>query len=51
MHMMVDQIFCLETLENYISTNHYYNENDIPDDKTVVEIMKNIVLNWANDEL
>ncbi len=46
MHMLVDQIFCLRVAENYISTEHYYDNNNIPDDKTVVEIMKNIVLNW-----
>lgn len=46
MHILVDQIFCLSSVANYISTNHYYENNDIPDDKTVVEMMQNIVLNW-----
>jgi predicted phosphoribosyltransferase len=48
MHISVDQIFCLRSVENYISTNHYYDKNDIPDDKTVVDIMQNIVLNWQH---
>ena len=48
MHISVDQIFCLRSVENYISTNHYYENNDIPDDKTVVETLQNIVLNWPN---
>lgn len=46
MHILVDQIFCLQTFQNYVSTNHYYQINQIPDDKTVVEKLKNIVLNW-----
>lgn len=46
MHILVDQIFCLRSVESYISTNHYYENNVIPDNKTVVEIMQNIVLNW-----
>ncbi len=48
MHISVDQIFCLRSVDNYISTNHYYENNDIPDDKTVVETMQNIVLNWPH---
>ncbi len=49
MHILVDQIFCLSSVANYISTNHYYENNDIPDDKTVVETMQNIVLNWPSN--
>lgn len=50
MHILVDQIFCLQATENFITTNHYYDDNDIPDDKTVVEIMQNIVLNWPQSD-
>lgn len=46
MHILVDQIFCLRSVEGFISTNHYYDSNDIPDDETVVKIMQNIVLSW-----
>ena len=46
MHLVSDEIFCLGVIENYMTTEHYYDENVIPDHKTVVEIMKNIVLNW-----
>lgn len=50
MHILVDQIFCLSSLENYTDTNHYYQKNEIPDDLTVVKIMQNIVLNWPIPE-
>jgi predicted phosphoribosyltransferase len=46
MHILADQIFCLSILENYFGTDHYYDDNTIPDHKTVVEIMKNIVYSW-----
>lgn len=46
MHILADEIFCLGIVENYLSTEHYYEDNTIPDHTTVVEIMKNIVLNW-----
>lgn len=48
MHISVDQIFCLRAVENFISINHYYENNDIPNDKTVVETLQNIVLNWPH---
>lgn len=48
MHILVDQIFCLMTQENYLGNNHYYQNNQIPDDLTVVDIMQKIVLNWQN---
>jgi len=50
MHILVDQIFCLKSVEDYISTSHYYRKSVIPDDKTVVKIMQNIVLNWNNEK-
>jgi hypothetical protein len=46
MHILADEIFCLGIIHDYISTDHYYEKNDIPDHQTVVEIIKNIVLNW-----
>lgn len=46
MHILVDQIFCLRSVEEFISTSHYYEKDDVPDAKTVVNIMQNIVLNW-----
>lgn len=46
MHLLGDEIFCLGVIDNYLTTHHYYQNNDIPDHKTVVEMMKNIVLSW-----
>ncbi len=50
MHENVDQIFCLRSVDNYISAGHYYEKNDIPDEKTVVEVMQNIVFNWERPD-
>lgn len=46
MHMMTDEIFCLGVTDNYMGTEHYYDDNDLPSHKTVVETMKNVVFNW-----
>lgn len=46
MHLLADQIFCLSVIENFFTVDHYYEDNDIPDHKTVVDIMQNIVYGW-----
>lgn len=46
MHTLTDEIFCLGVTDNYMGTEHYYEDNNLPAHKTVVEIMKNIVLKW-----
>lgn len=46
MHILVDQIFCMRSVESFMGANHYYDMNDLPDEKTVVDIMQKIVLNW-----
>ncbi len=50
MHILVDQIFCLSSVDNYIGTDHYYSDNQIPDDKTVVETIQNIVFAWPDTD-
>lgn len=46
MHILTDEIFCLGVTNNYLGVDHYYDENNLPDYKASLEIMKNIVLNW-----
>ncbi len=46
MHMLTDEIYCLGVTDNYMNTDHYYEDNVLPPHKTVVELMKNIVLSW-----
>lgn len=46
MHLLADQIFCLSILQNYFTTDHYYDNSEIPDHATVVDIMQNIVYDW-----
>lgn len=50
MHILVDQIFCLSSVENYVGADHYYGDNQIPDDKTVVETIQNIVFAWPEQD-
>jgi predicted phosphoribosyltransferase len=31
MHVLADDLYCLSVIAEYIDTNHYYDQNDIPD--------------------
>ena len=46
MHVMADEIYCLNVLSDYMDTNHYYDKQDIPDHQTVVDTIKQIILQW-----
>jgi predicted phosphoribosyltransferase len=46
MHVLADEIFCLSVVEDYISTDHYYDVQDVPTHKKVIETIEKIVQNW-----
>lgn len=46
MHVLADEIFCLSVIEDYISTEHYYEANDVPSHEMVVKTIEEIVTHW-----
>lgn len=46
MHLLADEICCLATIEDFMDTDHYYQDNKLPEHKKIVDTMKNIILNW-----
>jgi predicted phosphoribosyltransferase len=46
MHIIADEIVCLDVVENYMNTNHYYDDNKLPSHETIVKTIETIVLNW-----
>ncbi|HET6924875.1 MAG TPA: hypothetical protein VFH39_03545 [Candidatus Saccharimonadales bacterium] len=46
MHVEADELYCLSVVEDYIDTDHYYDQHDIPPHEKVVEIIEKIILNW-----
>ncbi len=46
MHLVADDIVCLSVIENYMNTNHYYENNKLPAHDKIVKTIENIVLNW-----
>jgi predicted phosphoribosyltransferase len=46
MHILADEIFCLGVVEDYITTDHYYDVQDVPPHDKVVKIIERIVRHW-----
>ena len=46
LHITADEIYCLSVVENYMSTDHYYDQRDIPPHDKIVEIIERVILNW-----
>jgi putative phosphoribosyl transferase len=46
MHVQADELYCLSVVEDYIDTAHYYDKQDVPDHKKVIETIEKIILNW-----
>ena len=46
MHVLADDLYCLDVLPEYSDTDHYYEKRDVPDHKRAVEIIQDIVLKW-----
>ncbi len=46
MHIIADEIFCLSVIEDYITTDHYYDTQDVPKHEMVVKTINQIVGHW-----
>ncbi len=46
MHVLADDIYCLNVLEDYISTDHYYDVQDVPSHDKVLKTIEQIVGHW-----
>lgn len=46
LHLLADEICCLNVVPNYMGTNHYYDDNTIPNIDQILKVMRNITLNW-----
>lgn len=47
MHILGDEIFCLSVVDNFMGSNHYYEENNLPDHETIVQTIGTVVKQWA----
>ena len=46
LHIAADEIYCLSVVENYISTDHYYDQRDIPPHDKIIQIIERIIFSW-----
>lgn len=46
MHILADDLYCLNVIEDYMDTNHYYDKQDVPDHETVLKTIEEIILKW-----
>lgn len=46
MHILADDIFCLSVIEDYINTEHYYDNQDVPPHDLVVKTVEQVVSHW-----
>lgn len=48
MHVLADEIFCLNVLQDYISTDHYYDTQDVPSHDMAVRAVQEIISHWKH---
>lgn len=46
MHVLADDLYCLDVIPDYRDTDHYYEKQDVPDHETVLKTIEHIILNW-----
>lgn len=46
MHILVDEIHCLNVVENFMDVNHYYQDNAVPNHETIIKTIQQVVLSW-----
>lgn len=46
MHVLADDLYCLNVLDDYSDNDHYYNKKDVPDHGTIIETLEKIILKW-----
>ncbi len=49
MHLRGDEIHCLNVVENVFGTDHYFDDNTLPDVPDLHKIMRNTPINWHID--
>lgn len=46
MHILADEIVCLNVLEDMFPVDHYYEDNKLPEHEKIVRIIEEIILHW-----
>lgn len=46
LHILADELHVLDVKENFMGTDHYYEQNDVPSHEETIAKINQIVLNW-----
>lgn len=46
MHILADEIVCINVIEDIISIDHYYDDCSLPSHPEVIRIIEDIILHW-----
>lgn len=46
MHVLGDEIYCLNVVHDYITTDHYYDLRDVPPHKVIVQVLERLMKQW-----
>ena len=47
LHVAVDEMHILDVKENFMGTNHYYEDNEVPEHETVIAKINENILHWS----
>lgn len=45
-HVMADEIHCLDVIDGTFELDHYFEDSTMPDHETIVKTIENIILQW-----
>lgn len=46
MHILADELVCLNVIDDIISIDHYYDDSTLPPHETIIQILEDIILHW-----
>ena len=46
MHSIADKIYCLNVVDSYLDTEHYYEHHDVPRREEVIKVVEEIMQQW-----
>jgi putative phosphoribosyl transferase len=46
MHILGDEIYCLTVIQDYITTDHYYDTRDVPSHDMIIKTIEEIMAGW-----
>ena len=46
LHIAADELYIIDVKENFLGTDHYYEQNDVPSHEETIAKINQIVLNW-----